>query len=316
MTALSQRDPRWKDIKLGTSKTTSIGSHGCTISSLGYILKTTPDVVNKRLNEVGGYANTNLVIWEKLSTAFPQIQSVKRVRTYNNDEVAANLPCLVEVDGARIGAPRHWVVYIGNQQMMDPWYGNFKSTNYYPPVGYTIIKLTEPPMSGETDITELRKRILYLEEEWNKDQERITSCRSDRTALEIQVAELKQQIGLLKNDIVSEKEALKQEVEQHKKVYKEVTQWIAETLGTGQDWAQIKAAVVRLREGEDNGERYQRENIDLKRQIIEYVNGEKNHLEVIKTLEAKLRIARGLGDASIIELLQEIISRLKIARRQ
>ena len=154
---LNQRDSRWANIKLGTSDKT-IGSHGCTITCLASILGVTPDVVNSRLNEIGGYANTNLVNWSKLPTAFPQIKSTKRVTAYNNDEVSQNLPCLVEVDGARIGATKHWVVYMGNKEMMDPWYGTVKGTSYYPPTGYCVITpkevdiITPEPIAQPMDV--------------------------------------------------------------------------------------------------------------------------------------------------------------------
>lgn len=140
MQTLSQRDPRWKDIKLGTSKTTTIGSHGCTITCVAMLAGLTPDEVNSRLLKVNGYANTNLIIWQKIQQAIPWLKWEWRGYQYENAKVAANLPCLVEVDGKRIGASRHWVLYVGNQKMYDPWYGNEKSTSYYPPTGYSIIK--------------------------------------------------------------------------------------------------------------------------------------------------------------------------------
>lgn len=139
MEILSQRDPRWSNIKLGTSDKT-IGSHGCTITCVAMLAGTTPDVVNQKLLAVGGYAEGNLIIWSKINAAIPWLKWEWRGYEYENDKVASSLPCLVEVDGSRIGGSRHWVVYIGNQQMLDPWYGNQKSTSYYPPTGYSIIK--------------------------------------------------------------------------------------------------------------------------------------------------------------------------------
>ena len=65
MTPLSQRDPRWKDIKLGTGSTT-IGQEGCLVTCLAMLAGTTPDVVNEELKRVGGYQNGNLVIWSAL----------------------------------------------------------------------------------------------------------------------------------------------------------------------------------------------------------------------------------------------------------
>lgn len=150
MVILSQRDPRWKDIKLGTSSLT-IEQAGCTITCLAMMAGTTPNIVNTNLKNVNGYANSNLVIWEKVQQALPNLQFVRRVREYNNDDVANNLPALVEVDASRIGANRHWVVYIGNQKMYDPWFGNEKATSYYKPVGYALFNIKEP-IQEETEI--------------------------------------------------------------------------------------------------------------------------------------------------------------------
>lgn len=149
---LSQRDPRWASTYLGTSKTT-IGDFGCTLTSLTMLLNHyggsyTPDQVNIKLKSLPKWANGdtgfsqgNLIIWSRIKEAFPQVKSVERITTYNNDKVASNLPALVEVDGKRIGASKHWVLYVGNQKMNDSWFGNEKSTSYYPPTGCTIFKV-------------------------------------------------------------------------------------------------------------------------------------------------------------------------------
>ena len=62
---VSQRDPQWGNIKLGTSNV-NISGYGCTITCLGYLVGLTPDKVNERMNTVGGYSNGNLVIWTKV----------------------------------------------------------------------------------------------------------------------------------------------------------------------------------------------------------------------------------------------------------
>lgn len=146
---LSQRDPRWANIKLGTSNTT-IGNFGCTITAIASILGTTPDVVNDRMKAVNGFASGNLVIWAKISEAFPGTQ-VHRVWSYNNDDVAANVPnVIVEVDGKPIGGARHWLRYLGNQKAMDPWDGKTKATSTYPnPLSYCIIKPPAAPPKNE-----------------------------------------------------------------------------------------------------------------------------------------------------------------------
>ena len=137
---LSQRDKRWGDIRLGYSNTL-IKDFGCTITAIAMILGTTPDVVNERLKLVGGFAEGNLVIWDKLEQAFPGIK-VRRVWTYNNDDVKANVKhVLVEVDGKPIGGFRHWVVYVGNQKLYDPWDGKEDPTSDYPnPLSYCVLE--------------------------------------------------------------------------------------------------------------------------------------------------------------------------------
>ena len=144
MTRLSQRDIKWGGQYLGFS-TTYIRDFGCTITCLAMIIGTTPDVVNQRLKAVNGFLG-NLVIWAKIPEAFPGI-TIKRVWSYNNDEVKANVPnVLVEVPPQAIGGTtgKHWVVFLGNQRCNDPWTGLERATsdftNYYPGAsGYCLV---------------------------------------------------------------------------------------------------------------------------------------------------------------------------------
>ena len=136
---LSQRDKRWKNIKVGTGKLT-IEQAGCTITCLAMLSGTTPIVVNNELKRVKGYAYGNLVLWLKLIKTILKLKFIKRVYKYNNADVKKNLPCLVEVNGAKIGAVRHWVLFIGGHKMIDPWVGKIESTKKYPLTGYAVIK--------------------------------------------------------------------------------------------------------------------------------------------------------------------------------
>lgn len=49
----AQRDPRWKDIKLGKCDDLTIGSHGCLLSVFAMLGDTTPDFVNSEMNKRG-----------------------------------------------------------------------------------------------------------------------------------------------------------------------------------------------------------------------------------------------------------------------
>jgi hypothetical protein len=162
MVSLSQRDNRWKDIKIGNSNYT-IGGTGCLITLLAIMADTTPDIVNQKLKEVGGYYGA-LVVWAKIDEALPRLNFIKRAYSYSNDIVAKAVQdygaCPVEVDGTKIGGDKHWVLYIGNQQIIDPWYGDIRSTSEYPAVGYAVIgiKPQEPTSSDEQRAIEVLKQ--------------------------------------------------------------------------------------------------------------------------------------------------------------
>lgn len=145
-TPLSQRNPYWSGMMLGQSSTT-IGVAGCTITCIGMKFGLTPAQVNDMLIAVGGFAahrdfpnEKNLVIWKKLEEAIPGVKFVYRHYTYNNDTVLNNLPCLVEVNGAPIGGLRHWVLYVGNQLLYDPWDGLVKPTSTYTPLSFVVLE--------------------------------------------------------------------------------------------------------------------------------------------------------------------------------
>ncbi len=149
---LSQRDSRWASTPLGFSSST-IGQAGCTITALAMMAGLDPAEVNARLKSVNGFAASspdqkNLIIWAKIKEAIPQLEFEWRGYTYDNERVKKAIEaygaCLVEVDyDGKITTPndRHWVLYIGNQRMIDPWTGVEKSTGWYPLVkGFAIIK--------------------------------------------------------------------------------------------------------------------------------------------------------------------------------
>lgn len=138
---VSQRDPKWSTIKLGTSDVT-IGGYGCTITSLGYLVGLTPDKVNERMNAVGGYANGNLVIWKKIQEAIGV--TCYRYYGWDNqkvlDAITTNGAVLGEVDGAAIGGTgKHWIVLTGNKKCQDPWTGVERPTSDFSFTGYTTV---------------------------------------------------------------------------------------------------------------------------------------------------------------------------------
>lgn len=151
MTWYSQTDKRWSKEKLGFSNLT-IGGYGCTITSISNWLKfygidSPPNKVNQDLKDVRGFAsdaygNKALVIWSAVVKAYPQMKHLKRVFNYNNWEVAwwiyvKKTPVLVEV---RVKNGRHWVLYIGGRQMVDPLIGGIRPTSTWTPTGYSLFQ--------------------------------------------------------------------------------------------------------------------------------------------------------------------------------
>ena len=142
-TILNQRDPKWANILLGTSKY-YIHAYGCFITVLAEILGTTPDDVNTKLNAVSGFAADSTgeldeVIWSKVAEAFPGWMADFHT-PYDNTQVVALLTAgnsvIVQVDAAPIGNPGglHAVRYIGGGMLHDPWTGTIRPTSDFPNV--------------------------------------------------------------------------------------------------------------------------------------------------------------------------------------
>lgn len=158
--AYSQRDNRWKNIRLGGSIDYpnlatrlyymargwlipgSIGYYGCTITSIGSFVRMTPEVVDNLFDRYGVYLKgpnqtNNLVIWANISRALPSIKAVDILWSYDNAAVIKALKLgygvLAEVNADPIGAPsgRHWVRMLGNGKIIDPWFGDIASTTRY-----------------------------------------------------------------------------------------------------------------------------------------------------------------------------------------
>lgn len=211
MTIVSQRDSKWSGVKLGTSSVT-IGSHGCTITALGYLVGLTPDKVNERLIAVSGYANTNLVIWSKVAEAIGV--ACYRYTTYNNDlvkeAIEKNGAVLGEVDAQAIGGTgKHWVVMIGSGKVQDPWFGEERPTSNYNFTGYTVAvfdksklgnyqvePVVDPCLNYKKELDEKREHISNLEQQ-------VAGLLGEKKQLLLQIDELKGEMGSVRGDLAT-----------------------------------------------------------------------------------------------------------------
>jgi len=175
-TPLSQRDPKWANIKLGFG-TGTIGQYGCTITAITMLLNSkganlNPSQVNDKMKDTGAFGGdpANLVWWAKLPKAFPQITSVYKYYSYDNDIVKGLIkqgyPVVVCVDGSPIGSSQHWVLYVGDQTLLDPWDGKGKPTSTYKPLEFVSMGVTAPvPELPSDPCANLRDEVSRLNKE-------------------------------------------------------------------------------------------------------------------------------------------------------
>jgi len=139
----SQRDIRWSWQKFGFGGG-RFYSYGCTVTALtsllfvaGYDL--TPPQVAEKLRAKKTFSG-DLLIWSRIQLAFPKVKFIWRGYKYENAKVKEMIekktPVLVEV---LLSGHRHWVLFIGDQKMIDPWTGRVESTSKYPLIGYSLI---------------------------------------------------------------------------------------------------------------------------------------------------------------------------------
>ena len=130
-----QRDPRWRDKPLGTKST--IGANGCAMTcvaiALGKIgMCVNPVSLNDWLNNNGGYANGNLIIWDAVERMNPTIKWDGMTYGPSDDLIkqrirAGKLPIIVvDFDEHTPQEDMHWVIGIGvdranNIIIHDPW---------------------------------------------------------------------------------------------------------------------------------------------------------------------------------------------------
>lgn len=163
---ISQRDPRWANKTLGFS-TSTIGGYGCTLTCLTSLAKLS-DVgqVNEMLKALGNYnATTNpngaflgsLIVWANVGKALKNLSYNGRFYMYDNIGVAnyvynKKTPVVVQVDATPIGAPRsdHYVLYLGDQKLMDPWTGSIRPTSDFPiQKGFALYDYAVPVLTCE-----------------------------------------------------------------------------------------------------------------------------------------------------------------------
>jgi hypothetical protein len=222
MEILSQRDIRWKNIRIGSSNST-LGGYGCTLTCLAMLAGTTPDIINDKLNKAGGFS-VDRIIWTSINnTDLPiSFPDMGRYYSYDNDKVkkaiSDNGGCLVEVDFDGIVLTpndRHWILYVGGGKAHDPWTGTEIPTTKYPIVkGFCLINFIKPVINSNDNMTTEEANILNFLKDNNAsegkvreafgalaDIPKLTKQISDLTTaqgnLNIQIADLTQKVATI-----------------------------------------------------------------------------------------------------------------------
>ena len=267
MKLYSQRDKRWGEKYLGFSKTTKIKNWGCTLTCLAMIAETQPGEMNERLKNAKAFQN-NLVIWSKV----PGFKFHQRIRIYNNQQVKEAIKkygfCLVEVDfdnKLETARDRHWVVFIGNHQILDPWTGKKASTDKYKILtGFCVLEYIKstPNRGNMSDLQKQLQACLKDRETFWKERDQAIEekakledkWKQEKEGLEKQISELKILESGLKLEISVKNTEIKELKSQTKKNIAdsdELRRWLAEKLGTVGQWGAIKGEVEKLVKIED-----------------------------------------------------------------
>lgn len=138
----SQNDPRWSRKKLGHSKTLTIGGYGCAVTAIvnfhnkAFGTSITPLQLNDLLvKQPNGFVNQTLVNWIVAAKVLPRMKFISRDWNYNNltvwrwINVSPKMPVIIAVRPSFV--PQHFVLFIGNGQMIDSLDGKVKSTSAY-----------------------------------------------------------------------------------------------------------------------------------------------------------------------------------------
>lgn len=133
MTYYSQTYWTWRWNKLGFSSIYTIGSSGCLMTCYSMINDMQPNMMNNYLKANNGFVNVCLLVHSVAADVKSRFKFIYRHDTYDNakvkEQITRNGFCIVKLSNGKI--PQHWVLFIGNQKMVDPIGGIVRPTSYY-----------------------------------------------------------------------------------------------------------------------------------------------------------------------------------------
>ena len=132
MRAFSQRDKRWKDLRIG--KTVLTMEHfGCLIVSLAMLNDQDPDEVLAMLNRSNAFNDKGMLYSDIAAKTLG-------FRYRGKSKKAPKYPCVAETDHyAHLHTPSHFFIWQPNGLIIDPLDG-FEKNNPYNIVSYRLFK--------------------------------------------------------------------------------------------------------------------------------------------------------------------------------
>lgn len=139
-----QRDPKWAKETLGFGKTT-IGSHGCFVTSLSIMCGKTPSEVNGILKK-GKFFTGDLII---SSNAMAKTLGLTYVGKMDSQP---KFKTIAEVDMSPApGKQQHFVVVKEDGSIIDPWTGTIRPKGTYNIMSYRLFNVIKAPSIPKED---------------------------------------------------------------------------------------------------------------------------------------------------------------------
>lgn len=153
-------------------------------------------------------------------------------------------------------------------------------------------------------------KLAWYEEEYPKEQQRVIDARKERDDIKASYEGLTTEFNRLKEDSRIQIEAAEAVSDAQKQKYQNLTRELASRLGTPQDEARILPALDTLIEVESQLAGARKE-LDQDQKILAAKDQKIGEMEAeIKRLQEEARKAKGLGDATTADMIEEIIKRL------
>lgn len=166
-------------------------------------------------------------------------------------------------------------------------------------------------MPSDDGLKECEDKYKKLDQEYKLEQQRLVDCRNDRDQLEQEIQRVRDEARKAQDDMAVRIAAAEAGLKAEKEAHNEIKRFLSNELNTTQNLSEIKAEVIRLVGIEDLLVKERKAHEATKDRLTDKDTTIKQLKNEIERLQGELKKAKGLDDASTVEMLQEIINRLK-----